>query len=69
MYQFTLLLIMYETEESREDGRVAGSEAYLVPWAHLENTHITATNPENSPKTGRSDFPQLIIEGRPYKKG
>lgn len=61
--------VTLEIEESREYGRVGGSEAYLIPWTHLENSHLTATNPENSPKTDRSDFSWLIIEERPHQKG
>lgn len=32
----------------------------LVPQTHLDNSHNSATNPEHAPKTGETDFPQLI---------
>lgn len=35
-----------------------------VPWTRLDNSHIL--NPQNSKKTGRTDFSQFIIERGPH---
>lgn len=40
-----------------EDGGEGEFEVRLVPQARLANSHISATNPENDPKIGRTDFP------------
>lgn len=39
-----------------------------MPQIHLGDTHISVNNPQNDPKTIRTDSPQLVIEKRPYQK-
>ena len=49
---------------SGEGGEIGGSQNLLVPWVYLDNTHIRVNNPDNDPKTARTDFPQLNVEKR-----
>ena len=53
----------------REDDGVRGPYAHLVPRIHLNNTHISVNNPENDPKMGRTDSPQINVQKRPHHSG
>ena len=51
-----------------EDGGVGGSWAHLIPQIHLDNTHISADNPENNPKTGTIDSAAKCTEETTLKR-
>lgn len=44
---------------SGEDGGVGGVLAYLIPWIHINNIHISVNVQEKDLKTGRTDSLQL----------
>lgn len=50
---------------SGEDGRVGGSQAHLILWLHLRNSHISINKKENVLKTDKTDSPHE--EGRKGK--
>ena len=41
---------------------------HLISQIHLDNIYIDVNNPENDPKTGRADAPQLIVVKRSQEK-
>lgn len=41
---------------------VVGSSAHFIPQIKKGNMHISVNIPENEPKTGSTDSPQLTVE-------
>ena len=54
------------------DPKLISSHGYsysYIPWIQLGNSQISVNNPENDPKTGRTDSPQLHVEKRSHEEG